>query len=317
MHTAAGDTSAGASSNEEPPPQDGWRGKGLPRGRDTAPGYRDGAHPERSLADLRGELDRIDNVVHDLLIERAKVVERVALAGKPAAFRPGREASILRRLVGRHRGSLPAASLVRIWRELLAGTTAMQGRFSLAVCDADPGAALTQLTREHFGALTPLHQYGSTGQALAEVRQGAASVAVLPFPSDSATWWIALAHHEPRLSIIGRLPFWRNRPDGAPSVEALVVANTPPDASGDDRSFLSLECDSDVSRTRLGAELSAAGLVPEMMLVRREQGATTAHVLAEVNGLLADQDPRLNRLGNGLRRPVVIGGYAVPLAEPG
>jgi chorismate mutase len=278
------------SRKDEPPPQDGWRSGGL--------------------AELRAELDRIDDAIHDLLMQRAKVVEHVARSGKPAAFRPGREASIIRRLLKRHQGGLPPASLVRIWRELLAGTTSMQGGFSLAVYDADHGAALTQLAREHFGGLTPLRAHGSAGQAMADVSQGLASVAVLPFPSDRDSWWVSLLHHEPRLYIIARLPFWNARPDGSPAARALVVASTPPDASGDDRSFLGLECDSDVSRARLSSELLAAGIKAESLLLSRQQGSPVSDVLVEIEGYLTDDDPRLSRPGSILRRPVVIGSYA-------
>ena len=278
---------------DDPPSPDGWRSGGLPA--------------------LRAELDRIDTAIHDLLMQRAMVVEHVARSGKPAAFRPGREASIIRRLLARHQGSLPPASLVRIWRELLAATTAMQGGFALSVCDADHGAALTQLAREHFGGLTPLRVHGIAGQAMADVSQGIAAVAVLPLPSDSDTWWVSLLHHEPRLYIIARLPFWHARPEGAPTAQSLVVASTPPDASGDDRSFLGFECDSDISRARLSSELLAAGLKAETMLLLRLQGSTMSNVLVEVDGYLTDDDPRLSRLGSVLRRPVVVGSYALPL----
>jgi chorismate mutase / prephenate dehydratase len=286
------DASADGGSGE-PAGQDGWRLGDLPA--------------------LRAELDRIDNAVHDLLMRRAKVVELVARSGKPAAFRPGREASIIRRLLARHQGALPAASVVRIWRELLAATTAMQGGFSLSVCDADQGAPMTQLAREHFGALTPLRACASAGQALVDVSEGAASVAVLPYPSDSDTWWVALLHHEPRLYVIARLPFWHPRPVGAPGAQALVVAATPADASAADRSLLGLECDSNVSRTRLSSELAGAGLKPQTMRLAREQGSPVAHALVEVDGHLADEDTRLGRLGSVLRRPVVLGLYAVPI----
>ena len=282
-----------AAGRDELAAQDDWRSGGL-----TA---------------LRAELDRIDTEVHDLLMQRARVVEHVARSGKPAAFRPGREASIVRRLLKRHQGGLPPASLVRIWRELLAGTTSMQGGFSLAVCDSEHGAALTQLAREHFGGLTPLRVHGSAGQALADVSHGTASVAVLPIPSDQDSWWVSLLHHEPRLYIIARLPFWAPRPDGSPVSRALVVASTPPDASGDDRSFLGLECDSEVSRARLSGELLAAGLKAEAMLLLRVQGSSISNVLVEIDGYLTDDDPRLSHLGSILRRPVVIGSYASPI----
>jgi chorismate mutase/prephenate dehydratase len=283
-----------ATGEEEPAPLDGWRNGGLPA--------------------LRAELDRIDNTIHDLLIQRAEVVEYVARSGKPAALRPGREASIIRRLLARHRGSLPPVALVRIWRELLAGTTSMQGGFSLAVCDPDAGGPMTQLAREHFGALTPLRSYTSAGQALVDVSQGAASVAVLPYPSEQDTWWISLLHHEPRLHIIARLPFWKPRPEGFPSAQALVVGAAPPDASESDQSFLGLECDSDVSRTRLSSELIGAGLKAETMVLVRHKGS--ADVLVEVDGSLSDDDERLSHLGSVLRRPVVLGSFAVPIPGP-
>jgi chorismate mutase / prephenate dehydratase len=286
-----------ATGKEEPAPQDGWRNGGLPA--------------------LRAELDKIDDAIHDLLIRRAGVVEHVARSGKPAAFRPGREASIIRRLLGRHRGALPSVALVRIWRELLAGTTSMQGQFALAVCDPDPGAPVTQLAREHFGALTPLYTYPSAGQALVDVGKGFGSVAVLRYPSSDDTWWLALPYHGPRLYVIARLPFWKPRPEGFPAVEALVVASTPADASESDQSLLGLECDAEISRARLSSELAAIGLRSETMVLTRRQGSLVANVLVEVDGVLSDHDERLRHLGPVLRRPVVLGSYATPIAGSG
>lgn len=303
------DASPVVSAKETPPPQDGWRVEGV-----TAPtAAASAAGPD--LAALRAKLDHIDDAVHDLLIERATIVEAVARSGKPAAFRPGREASIVRRLVRRHHGSLPPVTLFRVWRELLAGTTAMQGGFSLAVSDASSGAELTQLAREHFGALTPLRRHGDAEQALADVSQGTASVAVLPFPSDVDPWWDALLRHEPRLYVIGRLPFWRDRSVGAPAVQALVVAASSPDASGDDRSLIALECDRDIGPTRLVEELNEAGLGPVTLVLSCEGKPRTNHFLVEIDGYFADDDVRLGRFAKVLGQPVVLGGYAQPFAE--
>jgi chorismate mutase/prephenate dehydratase len=288
------DDATAVTGEQEAAPEDGWRPGGL-------------------LA-LRAELDRIDDAMHDLLMQRAEIVEHVARSGKPAAFRPGREASIIRRLLTRHQGTLPPLAVVRIWRELLAGTTSMQGGFSVAVCDVEHAASITQLAREHFGALTPLRAYASASQALVDVSQGVASVAILPYPSESNTWWVALLHHEPRLHVIGRLPFWTIRAAGAPAGQALVVASTPADASGDDHSILGFECDSAVSKARLFSELSGAGLQVETMVVARQPGSPAASVMADVDGYLCDDDPRLIHLRGVLRRPVVFGSYALPFA---
>jgi chorismate mutase len=279
------------------PAEDGWPG-GLPA--------------------LRAELDRIDDALHALLQQRARVVEQVAKQGKRSAYRPGREAAILRRLLRNHTGRLPPQTLVRIWRELLAGTTAMQGPFSVAVCDPDGGSLYTQAAREHFGALTPLHTYGSVSQAMAELSRGAVAVAVMPLPSETDAarnaWWMSMLQNEqPRVHIVGRLPFWAPRPDGTPAVQALVIATTPPDPSGEDRSLLGGELDLDVSRARLTAALTAAGLAPRTVILRRDQGAPVAQALVEADGFLADDDARLAALDGVLRQKIVLGAYAIPV----
>ncbi|MBV9736424.1 MAG: chorismate mutase [Acidisphaera sp.] len=272
------------------------------------------------LAVVRAELDELDDALHDLLIRRAEAVERIAAAKRAGlvALRPGREASILRRLLGRHSGGLPRQALVRIWRELFAGTTAMQGDFSIAVCDTEPGSALVQIAREHFGALTPLRVHGSPAQALAELSAGAAGAAVLPLPAEgeplSAAWWTALLQRdEPRIRIVARLPFWAPRPEGAPRAQALIAASIAPDASGRDRSLLGLELSSQLSRASLAAALENAGLSPGAIILRREPGAAEARALVDVQGYVQDDDDRLRAL-TALQRPaLVLGAYAVPV----
>jgi chorismate mutase len=283
---------------------------------DQAPPDPDGspaATPSGGLPALRAELDRIDNAIHDLLMQRARVVEEVGRSGKPAAFRPGREASIIRRLLAQHHGKLPAMTLCRLWRELLAGTTAMQGAFVISVGPGEAGDGLAQLAREHFGALTPLRIQGSAGQALNEVQNGHAAVAVVPMPSEAETWWSTLMRPDRRLYVVARLPFWATRPDGAPALQALVVASTPPDPSGDDRSFVAFEADGDVGRARIASELAAAGLTPETIVLARAPGGSDAHVLVEVSGAVAEDDARLAATRPLLRHAVVVGGYAVPV----
>lgn len=291
---AAGAPSLSASGNGDLSAEDCWRHGGLPA--------------------LRSELDRIDNAIHDLLMQRAEIVEYVARSGKPAAFRPGREASIIRRLLERHKGALPPASVVRIWRELLAATTSMQGGFSIAVSGDDRGGHLTQLAREHFGALTPLQSHDCADQALMDVSRGIASVAVLPYPSEGDYWWVKLLHHEPRLYIIGRLPFWEARPNGASRDQAVVVAATPADVSEHDRSFVGLECGRDISEAQVTNDLSSAGLMPKNIVIKWPQESSIASVLVEVEGSMSDEDVRLTSLTWALQRPVIVGTYAVPFA---
>ncbi|HEY3795642.1 MAG TPA: chorismate mutase, partial [Bradyrhizobium sp.] len=68
-------------------------------------------HKETSLADLRHDIDRIDEQMHELLMERSQIIDRLIAVKKTeetgSAFRPAREADMMRRLVRRHRGNLP------------------------------------------------------------------------------------------------------------------------------------------------------------------------------------------------------------------
>ena len=69
------------------------------------------ARPEDMLADLRVEIDRIDAAMHALLIERSTIINTLIAIkekqGGGSAFRPGREASMMRAMAQRHEGLLP------------------------------------------------------------------------------------------------------------------------------------------------------------------------------------------------------------------
>ena len=144
---------------------------------------------------------------------------------------------------------------------------------------------------------------------------------MLPVPAEGEApadaWWTALLHpDDPRIHVVARLPFWAARPQGTPGVQALVVAAAPPDPSGADRSLLGLELPLEVSRDRLATALEAVGLQAGLVILRHDPGATTARVLADVEGFVTDADPRLDALQPVLRRPVLLGAYAVPIQEP-
>jgi chorismate mutase len=276
---------------------------------------------QNPLTALREEIDALDDALHDLLTRRAGVVARLAGSRAKAngpTLRPGREAQVLRRLLARTEGTpLPAAAVVRLWRDIFAASTGLQGPFSV-VAFANEGEEM-RVAREHFGALTPLRRVTTPARALAMVASGEASAAVLPLPREGeppeAAWWAGL--DSPRLQVAARLPYWS--PAGAEQEsESLVVAPGAPDPSGTDRSLLRLDCGTGTdaaarSRTGLQAALAAAGLVvPEGgMIVLCRDGASAGLALAEVEGVVAADDPRLKALRVGHALP--LGFYAVPL----
>ncbi|WP_439578901.1 chorismate mutase [Elioraea sp.] len=280
--------------------------------------------PERFAA-LRSEIDRLDALIHQLVMQRAEVVVSLAelRAKRGAPFRPAREAEIMRRLLANHRGRLPKPTLVGMWREMIMGMTLIQAPFPVAVWSPEAGSGHIALAREHFGTAVPLRWMRTTAQVLRAVGAGEAAVGVLPLPQDDPNaegandpWWIALMRGDGSgLSVIARLPFVTLRPEGAPRAQALVVGALAPEASGEDRSLVAFEAAPELSRARLSDLLAAAALKPRsLVLYRSERGPATC--LAEVDGMVEPRDARLVALAEaGLARPAVIGGWPVPPPE--
>ena len=295
------------------------------------------APPPRDLESLRREVDRIDSAVVDLLAERLGVVAEIATAkqgqtpggGQAAgglAMRPAREAAILRRLTSRADGRFPKATLVRMWRELLAATTQAQSPFAVCVHVPVHQPELWDVARDHFGSGTPLRRADSPGHALRQLGTAGVQIAVLPLPAEADRWWPALmdgpaatglpaSGSSPR--VVARLPFAgvAAYPD---DVGGLVLATLPQEASGDDVTLVAIEADGTLSRGRLRELL--APFDPRWLAChdddRAGAGSAVRH-LVELAGFLDAGDGRLDEAlapaRDRLLRVVPLGCYPRPL----
>ncbi|CCG42590.1 chorismate mutase [Magnetospirillum molischianum] len=279
-----------------------------------------------SLDSLRREIDSIDESIHDLLIQRSALVERIANAKGETitVLRPGREAEILRRLLARHRGQFPRMALVRIWREMIGALLAIQAPFAVAVQSSGRGPDFIELARNHFGVVVPLQACRTAGQVVRAVADSEASAGLVSMPAgiemadEPEPWWASLAvgsGEAPR--VVARLPFVSPPLSSgvAELPQALVIACRDHDDTGDDRTLVVLETGPDVSRDRLRAAMAAGGLESAGLLAICRRGDAWLHLI-EIQGHVAVGDPRLARLA-AQREPVahvsVIGGYATPL----
>jgi len=273
-----------------------------------------------SLDDLRQEIDEIDAALHDLLMRRARVVQTVALAKPPGRpfIRPGREAQILRRLAQRHQGVFPFPAITRIWREMIAALTRVQGPFAVAVYAPDELRTYWDIARDHYGSTTPMLAVNTPLAALRCVSEGTATIAVVPAPEEDEgdPWWRYLLSSDPKIPrIISRLPFLQRglREDA----DAMALGAVPLEPTGDDRTLLGIELTQDVSRGRLKDGLEASGLMPVQFRTHHLPGGAGAVHLVEVDGFVPGDDPRLDqlvqKLGEALLRVLPIGAYANPL----
>lgn len=278
----------------------------------------------QSLDALRREIDTIDDQMHDLLMRRAEVVGSIGAvksrAGRAdAAIRPGREAEILRRLVRRHRGRVPASVVVRMWREMVAAFIQMQGPFTVAVHAPDGSVDHWDLARDYYGSCTEMTPYPTARRVVRAVARGGATIGVLPLPRDGEPepWWRHLMEFGDAMPrVIACLPFIapdsaRRDPPGA-----LVIARLEHEATGHDVSLFAVKTGADVSRTQLEEWFAAVGLPARDVAIWQVAGSPCFH-LVEVADFVAESESRLaalhDAMGQVAGRVVALGGYAVPV----
>src|SRR5947209_435350 len=108
-----------------------------------------------SLQELRKEIDSIDEQVHRLLMARGDIIDRLIQVKQTqevgSAFRPAREAEMMRRLVERHRGILPLDTVESIWRVIISTFTYVQAPFSVHADVSVGESAMRDSARFHFG----------------------------------------------------------------------------------------------------------------------------------------------------------------------
>src|SRR5215467_13748281 len=186
-----------------------------------------------SLADLRREIDRIDEAMHRLLMERGEIIDRLIKAKRTtesgSAFRPAREADMMRRLVDRHTGILPLDTVESIWRVIISTFTYVQAPFSVHADLSTGDAAMRDSARFHFGFTVPCVPHMGASSVVAAVSDSKGDLGLVPAfaTAGAGAWWSAL-EFDSAPKIIARLPFV-DRADHPAAVPVFVVSRAAPD----------------------------------------------------------------------------------------
>ncbi|MBM08811.1 MAG: chorismate mutase [Magnetovibrio sp.] len=278
---------------------------------------------EEKLLKLRGEIDTIDNAIHDLIMRRTRVIEGVCEIKKDSTvkIRPSREASILYRLCEKHTGHFPKRELCRIWRELIVATLSFEGPFSVAVFDPGDTPGYWDLARDQYGTFTPMQRHKSARAVVEEVRKLQATVGVLPFPShDQAdSWWKFLVSEAPETpKVIARLPFIPNSNTHDKDLDALVICPVSQEKTGRDRSFLAIESAEEIGSMAMERALSKVQISNISQQVWHDPNRPPGWTyLVEILGFIQPSDENLSRLkeelGTRVARIIGLGGYSTPL----
>ena len=200
--------------------------------------------PPPTLADLRAEIDRIDGEMHALLMERGEIIGTLikvkGTAESGSAFRPAREADMMRRLVERHRGILPLDTAESIWRVIIATFTYVQAPFRVHADMSAGDAAMRDSERFHFGFTVPFVTHIGAAGVVAAVAGSQGDLGLVPAHAVAGTpaWWTALEGEGPK--IIARLPFVE-RADHPAALPVFAIARPQPDAMVTDVAMWSIK----------------------------------------------------------------------------
>ena len=187
-----------------------------------------------SLTDLRQDIDRIDAAMHALLMERGEIIDRLIAAKQTqetgSAFRPAREADIMRRLIERHRGNLPLDTAESIWRVIISTFTYVQAPFSVHADLSAGDAAMRDSARFHFGFTVPFVPHMGAASVVAAVTESKGDLGLVPAfaVAGAGPWWAAL-EFDTAPKIIARLPFVE-RADHPAALPVYVVSRAAADA---------------------------------------------------------------------------------------
>jgi len=161
------------------------------RGAPTAAASQGAPQPSRpvDLDKVRSEIDSIDERIHGLINERARLAQLVGISktrdGRTVDFyRPEREAQVLRRARERNAGPLRDEEILRLFREIMSACLAQQE--PLKVAFLGPEGTFTQAAvLRHFGHSVRALPLASIDEVFHEVEAATADFGVVPIENST------------------------------------------------------------------------------------------------------------------------------------
>jgi len=132
------------------------------------------------ISKLRAEIDALDGQLLALVNRRAALAQRIgALKQGAQAYRPEREAEILRRVATENPGPLSASGVAAVFREVISACRSMEEAIRVAYLGPE-GTFSEQALRRQFGASIEAVPCASIDEVFRSVETGATRHAVVP-----------------------------------------------------------------------------------------------------------------------------------------
>jgi chorismate mutase / prephenate dehydratase len=145
--------------------------------------------PGSDLGTLRADIDAVDEQLHALLNQRARLAQRAGISkhedGHTVDFyRPEREAEVLRRVLERNPGPLRNEEVVRLFREIMSACLAQEEPLKVAFLGPE-GTFTQQAVLRHFGHSVRALALPTVDEVFQEVEAGNADFGVVAIENSS------------------------------------------------------------------------------------------------------------------------------------
>ena len=192
--------------------------------------------PGHSLADLRTQIDALDQQLLQLLNQRAKVAEQVGEVkrreGSPF-FRPDRVAQVIEKIQSANQGPLKNTHVASVWREIMSACLALEAPLRVAVLGPE-GTFCEQAAIEYFGSAANLIYCNNFDEVFHATAAGTAQFGVVGMENSSegaVARSLDLFLRSP-VHVVGEvsLPVRHNLLRQQPSLEGIEVVMAHPQA---------------------------------------------------------------------------------------
>lgn len=131
------------------------------------------------LGRLREEIDRVNDRILEALNERARLARAIGTLKVGQAYRPEREAQVLRRIKDANRGPLSGETVALLFREIMSACLALERPITVAYL-GPRGTFSERAAQKHFGHGAQGLPASSIDEVFRSVESGAADFGVVP-----------------------------------------------------------------------------------------------------------------------------------------
>lgn len=136
------------------------------------------------LNPYRAKIDAVDDTLLRLLNERAALAREIGRLKNGSAYRPEREAQILRRMREQNPGPLSPEAISKVFREIISACLALEKSLSVAYL-GPPGTFSESAAVAHFGHAAELRDCASIDEVFREVEASASDYGLVPVENSS------------------------------------------------------------------------------------------------------------------------------------